>query len=417
MYSTNQANSCRACNSKEIETILDLCDMPPGDKYASSIESIPTTLISSKIDFCKKCGHIQMSGSADPTYIYGNYLSRPASTNPKLKEMYLDYCKELGKLSNGGSVLEVGSNDGLFLELFKKIGVKAVGIEPAKNLIDFANQRGVKTINGYVSEETVNKAIEKIGKPNVVLANHCFSNVENIQEWASSIANGLNDNGYLVLQTFYQKSVLENFLLENYNHEHLSYVFIDPISKFFKNYGLLLRECKYIEAKGGSIRLYFQKSTKEIPLKGNSLNLLESEKKYLTQLDTHFKKTTNYIQKTTEKIKELISNREEDKICAYGTSIGATVFTYQFKLTKDIGTFFDDDKLRQGLFSPGIGAPVLPGRSKELHEYKDCLMFAPLYYKQIIKANLDHFKNNGRFILIRPNVETVTSSDIESYIN
>ena len=48
MYSTNQANSCRACNSKEIETILDLCDMPPGDKYASSIESIPTTLISSK---------------------------------------------------------------------------------------------------------------------------------------------------------------------------------------------------------------------------------------------------------------------------------------------------------------------------------------------------------------------------------
>ena len=122
---------------------------------------IPTRLISSKI-IRKKCNHIQMSGSADPGYVYGNYLSRPASTNPKLREMYLDYCKELGKLSNGGSVLEVGSNDGLFLELFKQIGVKAIGIEPAKNLIDFANKRGVKTINGYVSQETVSKAIEEI---------------------------------------------------------------------------------------------------------------------------------------------------------------------------------------------------------------------------------------------------------------
>ena len=151
MYSTNKTYSCRACNSEDLDTILDLCDMPPGDKYASSLESIPTTLISSKIAICKKCMHIQMSGSADPDYIYGNYLSRPASTNPKLKEMYLDYCKELGKLSNGGSVLEVGSNDGLFLELFKQIGVKAIGIEPANNLVDFANDRGVKTIHGYVS--------------------------------------------------------------------------------------------------------------------------------------------------------------------------------------------------------------------------------------------------------------------------
>ena len=66
MYSTNKATSCRACNSKELSTILDLCDMPPGDKYASSIECIPTRLISSKIDICKKCNHIQMSGSADP---------------------------------------------------------------------------------------------------------------------------------------------------------------------------------------------------------------------------------------------------------------------------------------------------------------------------------------------------------------
>ena len=68
-------------------------------------------------------------------------------------------------------------------------------------------------------------------------------------------------------------------------------------------------------------------------------------------------------QKTTENIKQLIANREEEKICAYGTSIGATVFTYQFGLTEEIGAFFDDDSLRQGRYSPGIGAPVLATES------------------------------------------------------
>ena len=86
-------------------------------------------------------------------------------------------------------------------------------------------------------------------------------------------------------------------------------------------------------------------------------------------------------------------------------------------MTDKIKTFFDDDKLRQELFSPGIGAPVLPGRSKEINSFKDCLMFAPLYYKQIIKANLEYLRNNGRFILIRPEVRTISLNEIESFIN
>ena len=220
-----------------------------------------------------------------------------------------------------------------------------------------------------------------------------------------------------MLQTFYQKSVLDDYLLENYNHEHLSYVFIEPISRFFKEYGLNLRKCKFIEAKGGSIRLYFQKSNDQLPFDSETIKLIEAEKDFFSNLDDHFIRTKKYIEKTKSTIQELISNRKSEKICAYGTSIGATVFTYQFGLTQDIGAFFDDDSLRQGRYSPGIGAPVLPGRSRELEVYSDCLMFAPLYYKQIIKANLNYLKNRGRFILIRPEVDFITSDHIDKFSN
>lgn len=416
MYSTNQSRVCRACDSKDIRTILNLGEMPPGDKYSELEELVPKTLISSNIDICKECGHIQMSGSADPKYIYGNYLSRPASTNPSLKKQYMEYCSDISDLAEGGSVLEVGSNDGLFLELFKNIGVNAIGIEPATNLIEFAKKRGVETINGYVSKENVNLAVNKIGNPSVVLANHCFSNVENIQEWASAISGGLEENGYLVLQTFYQKSVLENYLLENYNHEHLSYVFVEPISNFFKKYGLNLNKCRYISAKGGSIRLFFKKTKNNQILDDESIRILSEEKLFLSNLDTNFEKTFKYIKNTAKQIKEIINKNSDKKVAAYGTSIGATVFTYQFNLMERIETFFDDDELRQGRYSPGIGAPVIAGKSSELNKYEYCLIFAPLYFKAIIKNNLNFLHNNGKFILIRPKVEIISIDNLDSYI-
>ena len=44
--------------------------------------------------------HIQMSGSADPSYVYGSYLSRPASTNPELKKAYIEYCNDIAQLTD-----------------------------------------------------------------------------------------------------------------------------------------------------------------------------------------------------------------------------------------------------------------------------------------------------------------------------
>ena len=122
------------------------------------------------------------------------------------------------ELANGGSILEVGSNDGLFLKNFLEINQKAIGIEPAKNLCAIADSRGVTTINDYVSETSVKKAVDKLSqKPSVILANHSFSNVEHIQEWASCLIGSLQTDGYLVVQSFYQIDVLKHHLIKNYN--------------------------------------------------------------------------------------------------------------------------------------------------------------------------------------------------------
>ena len=167
-----------------------------------------------------------------------------------------------------------------------------------------------------------------------------------------------------------------------------------------------LRKCRFLSAKGGSIRLFFQKSNQTKELDTLSKELLEKERIYFENIHQNFLNTQNYITETKQNLHKIFKNNS-DKVSAYGTSIGATVFTYQFGLTDKIKTFFDDDPLRQNTFSPGIGAPVKKGRCPEMNVFKHCLLFAPLYSNPIVKANYEFTKNGGSFITIRPKVSII----------
>ena len=104
----------------------------------------------------------------------------------------------------------------------------------------------------------------------------------------SSLIPALNDDGYLVLQTFYQKSVLDSGLIENYNHEHLTYSFVRPLADFFHKYGfkyhlldlLMQKEAQFVSSL---------KTTKPIELDTTTKDLLLAEKSYLNDPILAFK--------------------------------------------------------------------------------------------------------------------------------
>ena len=99
-----------------------------------------------------------------------------------------------------------------------------------------------------------------------------------------------------------------------------------------------------------------------------------------------------------------------ETLAAYGTSIGATVFSYQFGLAEKIKVFFDDDLMRQNRFSPGYGIPVLPGQTPEMNNYSHCIILAPLYADAIIRNNQNYLRSGGTFIRFWPEIEQVTWS-------
>lgn len=396
------ASICRCCTADSLVRILELSPMPAGDKFVLTRAEIVKQTFPSSIYKCHACGHIQMECSIEPSYIYKTYLSRPATTNNTLSDIYQEYAQEIRDIASAGRVLEVGSNDGLFLAKLKDLGVNCEGVEPAENLHEFATKsRGMRSSNVYFDENI--PSIFPRHQYNVVFANHALSNIEDIRQFALNVDHLLSADGKLIVQTFYQMDVLKKKLIENYNHEHLSYFTLSSLSFLFSQFGLFPYKFKYIDAKGGSIRIYF--SRRKMELDENSKEFKDLEDGELHALDALFKSTRDYIDERRSALPSmLLALSSREKIAAFGTSIGSTVFTYQFGLSEIIGSYFDDDNLRQGRFSPGLGIPVLPGDELASSQFDICLITAPLYLRQIMIKHKKFAERGGRFVRFYPDI-------------
>ena len=75
----------------------------------------------------------------------------------------------------------------------------------------------------------------------------------------------------------------------------------------------------------------------------------------------YFKKFKKRIDKIGEKIiKTLKSIKKKNmKLIGYGASHSTTILIHQFGLNKFLDFIVDDNKIKQGLFSPGFHIPVL----------------------------------------------------------
>ena len=61
-------------------------------------------------------------------------------------------------------IIEVASNDGTVLSIFKKNGCEILGVEPAKNIALDANKKGIPTIDEFFDCETAKRIANDYGK-------------------------------------------------------------------------------------------------------------------------------------------------------------------------------------------------------------------------------------------------------------
>src|SRR3989338_11186002 len=65
-----------------------------------------------------------------------------SSTSKGMQAHFRETAQKLLPYAGKGIVVEIGSNDGIMLEAWKDLGVRAIGVEPSKNVAETSRLKG-----------------------------------------------------------------------------------------------------------------------------------------------------------------------------------------------------------------------------------------------------------------------------------
>ena len=406
---------CRLCASTDLENVLTLRPSPLGDQYLPKGGSAKSAnLIPFGISRCNSCNNFQTETAVDREH-YSHCLTRPAAVNKVLSKSYRDSVPKLIEMVNlvpEDLVLEIGSNDGNFASAFVDMGFRCLGVDPALNLVEFAEKRGVPTLVEFFDSKLGHEIIRKHGKAKVVIANFVIANVDDLDDFMAGVVAVLASDGVLTVETNYVTDIVSELLVETLVHEHLSYFSITALTAFLDRHRLELFDVQRMSSKGGSIRCLIQHKGAKRKVGQSVAHAKAVELSSGLFLSSCWGKLSSAFFHARISAIKFCEQRFADGIVGYGTSDGATIFIYQLGVGEYLKALIDDDPYRQNLESPGFGIPTVSREEIFTNplEAKTCLIFAPQYVKQIIDKNTAARDSGVIFAKVWPLIEVFSES-------
>jgi|SRR3989344_162126 len=408
MKKIKKVNYCRLCKSRKLVKVLDFGRTPPANSFLTRSQlRKKEDFFPLVVSFCSNCGFLTLGHIVDPKILYSNYVY-VSSTSPIFIKHFEDLANSVYsrfKLGKESLVIDIGSNDGILLKPFKKLGAKILGIEPATNISKLARKNGIPTVSAFFKEKVAKRIVVQKGKAKIVTATNLFTHIDDLDEVVRGVKKLLTDDGVFIIEVYYLVDLLEKRYFDLIYHEHLSYLSILPLDKFFKTHGMKIFDVTRIPVHGGSIRIFVKPITgpyhthKSVTVFIN----LEKEKK-LFDVATYKRFADNVKANKLELIKLLKKLKRQNKsIAGYGAPAKSTTLLHYFGIGKEVLDFIaDDSPYKQGLFTPGTHIPVVS--PVQIYKKKPDYLFllAWNFADSIVKMQRAFAADGGRFIIPVP---------------
>lgn len=388
---------------------LQLTATPQANAFVASSElaksqvRYPLTL-----KFCADCGHLQLVDIIDPEILFRDYVY-VSGTSPSFVAHFERYaasiCERL-TLTENDLVLDIGSNDGTLLKQFQKRGIGVLGIDPAEAISKSANDSGVPTLCAFFSPATAAGICAERGHAKVITANNVFAHIDDLTSVVKGVRELLSPDGLFVFEVSYLVDVYQGTLFDTIYHEHLDYHRVGPLRRFFDRFGMTLVDAERVSTHGGSLRGFARVGKHSV---SDAIEALESLETQLGLNDVEtFRKLQQRIEQTGQELSSLLSGLRDAgrSIAAYGAPAKATTLMHQFGLSSSIISYvIDDSPWKQGLFTPGLGLPVVSADilSDDPPDY--LVVLAWNFADPIIAKNTQFAEEGGRFIVPLPTLQ------------
>ena len=350
---------------------------------------------------------VSVKDPVNPKIQYTDKYAHRASESQTMQKAFKLVAKKLQKRFKPRKVMEIGSNDGVFLKNFPK--KKVIAVEPCKNLANLTKKK-FKTYPNFWDKKLSREIFKRYSKVDLIFSSNTISHIPNLKETFEAINNILSNRGVLVIEDPSLSSIIKINSYDQFYDEHV-YVFSAlSINKIVKDYQLKLFDAEKISNHGGSLRYYITKKKNSFKKTSRLNKIINEEKKQGLNNFTTFRKFAKEVQKSKLKLVALLKKlkKKNKKIISYGATYkSTTVFNYCKIDNKFFHYVTDTTKNKQGKFTPGMHIPIL-SPEKGFNESVDyAYLGAWNFKKEIINKEKEYLKRGGRFITHVPQVKII----------
>jgi len=410
---TYKQDTCRYCDGHLPEPFLELGTMPLANSFLTESQLKDEEFVCPlSLTFCPSCYLVQLSHVVPPDLMFKHYLY-VSSTTKTFHEHFGQYAEEVrGKLSSVESPLavDIGSNDGLLVNSYQKQGMRALGVDPADNLAEEANKKGITTLNRYFDADAVNEIKSKWGKAHAVSGNNVFAHIHDVQSVCQNVSELLEDDGFFVIEFPYLMVMLDDLVFDMIYHEHLSYISISALQHLYSRFNLEVFDVKQVASHGGSLRVYAQKKKGPYSREAIVDDLVQKEKERGCLAKETFETFAGQVNQIKQDLLAFVNKAKAEgkSVAGYGAPAKAgTIINFcEFNETQ-IDYIVDDNPLKQYHFSPGARIPIVPSSHLENNVPDYLIIFAWNFAKEII-AKIEPLREKGvQFIIPLPKPEVI----------
>lgn len=355
--------SCRACGSP-LTKFFSLGQMPLVNSFLKKEELIGEEKFDLSVGFCSKCYLAQLTETVPPEKLFTDYIYFSSTS-----KLFLEHCRDLAnslsdklKLNSESLVLEIASNDGAQLQAFKNLGIKILGVDPAKNIAEVANQKGITTIPEFFNWQFAKKLkTEKGVQADLIFGANVLAHVPEIVDFVRGVKEILKPGGTAVFEFPYLKGLMDN-KFDTIYHEHVFYYSLIALINLFKTADLEIYDVEQTSMQGGSLLISISQ-TGNFPISYRVKNLIVQELADGFDKLATYQKINDNVSCLKNDVLDLLTKikAEGKKIAAYSAPAKGNILLNYFGIDNNYLDFIvDKAPAKQGLYTPGTHLLVEP---------------------------------------------------------
>lgn len=405
---------CRFCETPLEYTFVDLGMSPLSNAYLSQENLFQMEpFFPLQVYVCHSCFLVQLPEFESPQEIFQDYLyfSSFSDTWQKHVQKYTEQMIQRFGLSRQHQVVEIASNDGCLLKYFKAQGIPVLGIEPAENVAEVAQQAGIPTLVKFFNTQTAGELLAAGQQADLIVANNVLAHVPQLNDFIQAMKIFLKSDGVITIEFPHLLRLMQENQFDTIYHEHFSYFSFTTVNQIFRQHQLILFDVQELPVHGGSLRIFARHAEdKSKPITENVQRLLDFElSSGMTRLDT-YASFAEQVQTTKRELLEfMIASKQQGKqIVGYGAPAkGNTLLNYCGIRTDFLDYTVDRSSYKQNHFLPGTHIPIFaPEKIRETRP--DYVLILPWNIRQEIIKQMDYIREwGGKFIVPIPKVRLI----------